>query len=451
MRQSVFSTQFLQGSPWQSFAAVAGLMTVTTLAAVLVMMGKIQDVACVIDKLAKRYRGLLQRALAEHLPVKAVGAGRTPDSEATVLGTDPPTDISISPFLAIASKLVLVTFPVSEIREATRLYGLLDQPRNGDESSVLEAIDMYENNMSSQAALLGGNSSSGTSQHNRSQTALHNGSSSSVASTTQQDMTSLPNRVQFALLECRAERPKAPPRVPPMVRRRAQKVLLIAARVCMLCVWIPLVLLEYLVLLIWGGLRDAGSFFGLISPPSEAAGDGSDGRDPATAVANNNNNRRWEKLRNFFTRPISVLLGGGSRQPLPPHHEGDLQEASQLPEMLDLRGQRPLRLVQMRSVFARAAAARVVQNQESAERQQWEREQQRAYLQSETPSLGFPRPSPGQLSRGGTWSLPPPTHAQTQSTNLGLRQPLASPQRPIATFLPTRARERRRRDLDLEA
>ncbi len=440
-------------------------MTVTTIAAMFVMMGKIQDAAVIIDKSVRRYKARLQRGLAERLSEKGLGGGPRP--AATDHWTDPTPELSISSSLAIASKYYFVTFPVSEIREATRLYGLLDQSRNGDEFSSLEITDISEQN-SSRRALLENNASSGASHRNTIQTTRRNGGSSAAITGTQENPARLRHRVQFSL-ESRTERPPRAhsamsPRIPPSifsrvsssVRRRAKGVLLVTARVFMLCVWIPLVLLEYLALLVWEGFRRTRNFFGLIPLDATARDDGLDlnsSGNTNTSGSNTKNSSNWTQLLGFFTYQLSVLLSGESRHPPPPDHGGHRREDLQQPEMLDVSRQRPLRPPQTRAVFVRAAAAWALQDQEFVEQQQQQQQQQqqeqRAWL-SHAPSPRFPSPNQSVSSVGSTWSRQPSGQTVTTFTDLGGSLSQTSP-RPVATFVPTRVRGRWRGDLDLEA
>jgi hypothetical protein len=263
----------------KTFSIVLPVITVSTLLAVFILTGALQDMPRTISENIPSPKQKLHELMLEHpcnrWRKEQVPVSRVPDK---MTGEQP----HLWTYLAFLAELCFISIPVHEVKEAINLCKLRNQrPAPSKEPSI-----------------------SMSQQHLRSNTTL---ASSHRPDSGEAKSKTLAREVIDFQRKVRSPRK----RLIPVTARQARTILFNTCRILLLCVWIPLLLLEYVVLLFcW-------PFTGHVGEPMQ--------HDPPLRVS------KRERLKRFFTAPFEFLdpnlyqsltrrrCGGHEhRSPLPP-------------------------------------------------------------------------------------------------------------------------------------
>jgi len=263
----------------KTFSIVLPVMTVSTLLAVFILTGALQDIPRTISENIPNPKQKLHELMLEH-PCKRwrkeqVPASKVPDK---MPGEQP----NLWTYLAFLAELCFISIPVHEVKEAINLCKLRNQrPAPSKEPSI-----------------------SVSQQHLRSNTTL--ASSHRPDSGEAKSKTLAREVIDF---QRKVKSPRK--RLIFVTARQTRTILFNTCRILLLCIWVPLLLLEYVVLLFcWPFTGNAGE-------PMQ--------HDLPLRVS------KRERLKRFFTAPFEFLdpnlyqsltrrrCGGHEhRSPLPP-------------------------------------------------------------------------------------------------------------------------------------
>lgn len=208
----------------KTFTIVLPVATVSTVLAVFVLTGALQDMQKTISENIPNPGQKLRELMLEH-PRKRWGKEQFRDSRA------PREQPSLWTYLAFSAELCFISIPVYEVKRAANLYRLRNRrpaPSNRPGSSISQ-------------------------QHLRSNTTL---ASSHIPDTKEANTKSRTRQV--IELHQLTERKNSRKRLILVTVRQARTALSIAVRILLLCLWIPLLLLEYVALLFCSPfMRDA--------------------------------------------------------------------------------------------------------------------------------------------------------------------------------------------------
>lgn len=312
--------QFLQGTQWQAFAGVTALMTLTTIMTVLLITHKGQDLVNAIGRLIPRNRGVMTRTFTKDVSgnIKVQNAaeavrglvGHTTEAPSPQMKRRVPKR-GILASLAMTTRRCFITFPVNEAREAMNLYGLLEKKPDitvrDNEASKWEIISMYRHDTGASQMSLMSRKAASTFRSPRVTHSTATGTTSQGPSPDppngEPDSHTLRGRVRRALETWPEPRPTRKWR-PPIKGRIFQQAFFAAFCVfrafITLSLWMPLLLLGYLCLLIYGGLHQCITrLFSSRGTHTDALGLdlGRDGRGD-----------RSMGFKTLFAYPLTVLL-----------------------------------------------------------------------------------------------------------------------------------------------
>jgi hypothetical protein len=263
----------------KTFSIVLPVITVSTLLAVFILTGALQDMQRTISENIPNPGQKLHELMLEH-PCKRWKRGQVPASRVPV--KMPGEQPNLWMCLAFLAELCFISVPVHEVKEVINLCKPLNQrPAPSKELGI-----------------------SMSQQHLRSNTTF---ASSHRPDTGEAKSKTLAREVIDFQRKIRSPRK----RFIPGTARQARTTLFNAGRILLLCVWVPLLLLEYVVLLFcW-------PFMGHAGVPMQ--------QDPPLRVS------KREQLKHFFIAPFEFLdldlyqsltrrrCGGHEhRSPLPP-------------------------------------------------------------------------------------------------------------------------------------
>jgi hypothetical protein len=236
----------------KTFTIVLPVITVSTILAVFVLTGALQDMLKTISENIPNPGQKLRELMQEH-PRKRWGKEQFRDSRA--LGEQR----SLWTYFAFLAELCFISIPVDEVKKTANLYRLRNRrpaPNNRPGTSISQ-------------------------QHLRSSTTL----ASSHRPDTREANTK--NRAR-QVIELQLTKKKSPHKELILVTvRQARTALFIAIRILLLCLWIPLPLLDYVALLFYC------PFMGDVSAPTQP--------DSQRRLS------KREQLKRFFTAPLHIL------------------------------------------------------------------------------------------------------------------------------------------------
>jgi hypothetical protein len=265
----------------KTFSVVLPVITVSTLLAVFVLTGALQDMQRTISENAPNPGQKLHELMLER-PRKRWRKEQGPTSRAPVKMPGEQPNLWTS--LAFLAELCFISIPVHEVKEAINLFNLCKPCNQHPAPSKEPGISMSQ-------------------QHLHSNTTL---ASSHRMDTGEAKSKTLAREVIDFQQKIRGSRK----RLTPGTARRARTTLFNTGRILLLCVWIPLLLLEYVVLLFcW-------PFMGHASVPMQ--------HDPPLRVS------KREQLKHFFTAPFE-FLGLDLYQSLTRRRRGGHEHRSPLP------------------------------------------------------------------------------------------------------------------------
>lgn len=238
----------------KTFAVVLPVVTVSTVLAVFVLTGALQDMQKTISENIPNPGQKLRELMLEH-PPKRWGKEQVCDSRA--LGEQ----CSLWTYIAFLAELCFISIPVHEVKKAANLYRLRNRrPAPSDRHG-----------------------SSMSQQHLRSNTTL---ASSHKPDTREANDKSLARQLIEIKLQ-RAKRKSSRKRHILVTIRQARTTLFTAVRILLLCLWIPLLLLEYVALLF------CCPFMGDVTTPTK--------HYSQLCIS------KRERLKRFFTAPLVFL------------------------------------------------------------------------------------------------------------------------------------------------
>jgi hypothetical protein len=263
----------------KTFSIVLPVITVSTLLAVFILTGALQDMQRTISENIPNPGQKLRELMLEH-PRKRWGKGRVPASRVPV--KMPREQLNLWTYLTFLAELCFINIPVHEVKEAINLCKLCNQrPAPSKELGI-----------------------SMSQQHLRSNTTF---ASSHRPDTREAKSKTLAREV----IDFKRKKRSPRKRFIPGTARQARTTLFNTGRIFLLSVWVPLLLLEYVVLLFcW-------PFMGHAGVPMQ--------QDPPLRVS------KREKIKHFFIAPFKFLDfdlyqsltrrrrdGHEHRSPLPP-------------------------------------------------------------------------------------------------------------------------------------
>jgi hypothetical protein len=236
----------------KTFSIVLPVVTVTTVLAVLVLTGALQDMQKTITENIPNPEQKLRELMLEHPPQRW---RKEPFHASGVPGEQ----LSPWTYLVFLADLCFISIPVHEVKEAVGLYGLRNRhpaPSNRSGSSISQ-------------------------QHLNSSTTLVSSHRPDTGETNARSRARLVIDLQLA------ERQSSRKGLILVTVQQARSTLFISVRILLVCVWVPLLLLEYVALLFCCPFMT-----------------------PARAPTQANSQRRIskrERLKHFFTAPFVFL------------------------------------------------------------------------------------------------------------------------------------------------
>jgi hypothetical protein len=239
----------------KTFSIILPVITASTLLAVFVLTGALRDVRKTMSEKIPNLEQKLQGLMLEH-PRRRWRREQLPCSRVPV--RMPGEQPRLWTYLVFLAELCFISIPVHEVREVINLYTLCSRrpvPSNAP------GISMSQQHLSSNTTL---------------------------ASSHRPDTgESKPKTFAREVIDCQRKITSSRKRPIPSAAHQARAILFNIGRILLLCVWIPLLLLEYVALLFcWPFVRHAGA-------PMQ--------QDPPLPVS------KRERLKHFFTAPFELL------------------------------------------------------------------------------------------------------------------------------------------------